>query len=33
MNEFPEDFYGSNLKTIMLGHIRQMENYPNLGTF
>ena len=31
MNEFSADFYGSTMKTIMLGHIRQMENYPNLG--
>ena len=31
MNEFPEDFYGSNLKIAMLGYIRPMTSFKSLG--
>ncbi|CAF0864859.1 unnamed protein product [Brachionus calyciflorus] len=30
INEFENDFYGSNLKTIMLGHLRPMTSFKNL---
>ena len=30
MNVFEKDFYGSNLKTIILGHIRPMANYNSV---
>ena len=31
MNEFPEDFYGSELKIVMLGYIRPMTSFKSLG--
>jgi riboflavin kinase len=31
MHQFPEDFYGSNLKTVMLGFIRPMTSFHSLG--
>ena len=32
MHQFPEDFYGSNLKTVMLGFIRPMTSFHSLGS-
>jgi FAD synthase len=31
MNQFPEDFYGSILKTVMVGFIRTMTSFKSLG--
>ena len=31
MNVFKEDFYGSTLKTIMVGYIRPMSTFQSLG--
>ncbi|KAI8068036.1 hypothetical protein BC940DRAFT_300174 [Gongronella butleri] len=30
LHEFPEDFYGSELKVIVMGYIRPEQNYPSL---
>lgn len=31
MHDFGHDFYGSNLKTVMLGFLRPMTNFKSLG--
>lgn len=31
MHNYPEDFYGANLKTIMVGYVRGMTNFNSLG--
>ncbi|PVD36297.1 hypothetical protein C0Q70_03275 [Pomacea canaliculata] len=31
LHRFKEDFYGSHLKVILLGYIRDMEDYSSLG--
>lgn len=33
MHQFDEDFYGSNLKTLIVGYIRPMSNYSSLGNY
>ena len=32
MHEFSEDFYGATLKIVLLGEIRKMTTFNNLGT-
>lgn len=31
MHDFGKDFYGSLLKIMMLGYLRPMQAFPNLG--
>lgn len=31
IHEFPEDFYGIEIRVIVLGYVRPEQNYPSLG--
>ncbi|ORZ19734.1 hypothetical protein BCR42DRAFT_410392 [Absidia repens] len=30
LNDFPDDFYGSDMRVIVLGYVRPEQNYPSL---
>ncbi|CAO3593216.1 unnamed protein product [Absidia cylindrospora] len=31
IHEFPDDFYGADIRALVLGFIRPEQNYPSLG--
>jgi len=32
LHQFPDDFYGEDLRVVVLGYLRPEANFPSLGT-